>query len=646
MKFLCDRCKTRYSIADERVRGKILKIRCKNCSNVISVREGMPEPEPEAPAVAEARRQLRPTDYAPSVVGGAGPGKPAPVPSLQAAFAQAMEKPAAPPQQLEEEWYVSLDGDQSGPYALADAQAWVRGKKAEEELFCWCEGFDDWLPIEKVSHFRGLRKKAAPRPQPPAAPRPTPPPMKIRPAEEEPTPLFAAALAALEAEVARPDTQQDSMSAAPVAAPLSTARSGRATGSPAVAAQLPPPRPASVSVAPAPSQLAKATPMLGTPKASSLFDAFDADESDGATLPAPPMAVRAPVSLADLARSTEPAAKPTNGHAAELARTAPPAADGEDFDGDGAEDDFQIGEVSRVVRLQDVLAGPGRKKATGGAAAIPNAQTTTGPVNREVLQTAAAPASALAVAAASSLHDDVHGVAPATDAPVALAPVAVARNKRKHTAVIVAGGAALLAVIGLVIFLASSGDDDDSDGSHIGGSGGDVEGLGLTPDDPRFPNRAGTKVGTGAVATDPIAKIPRTPRNPRTGTGSTNGTGGGTNGNGPGTGKSELVIGPDGQPVEPLTPDDVVSQAQRNASGTQRCYERALKKDPFIKVKSIAALITIGKDGKVASVSLDQMSAEPLGVCLIAAIKRWPFRHSTEGINTKITLKFEQTLGP
>ena len=41
MKFLCDRCKTRYSIGDERVRGKILKIRCKHCSNVITVREGM-----------------------------------------------------------------------------------------------------------------------------------------------------------------------------------------------------------------------------------------------------------------------------------------------------------------------------------------------------------------------------------------------------------------------------------------------------------------------------------------------------------------------------------------------------------------------------------------------------------------------------
>src|SRR5215470_7442646 len=39
MKFQCDRCKTRYSIADEKVRGKILKIRCKTCSTIINVRD-------------------------------------------------------------------------------------------------------------------------------------------------------------------------------------------------------------------------------------------------------------------------------------------------------------------------------------------------------------------------------------------------------------------------------------------------------------------------------------------------------------------------------------------------------------------------------------------------------------------------------
>lgn len=37
MRFFCDRCKTRYTIDDAKVRGKVLKIRCKNCGNVMTV---------------------------------------------------------------------------------------------------------------------------------------------------------------------------------------------------------------------------------------------------------------------------------------------------------------------------------------------------------------------------------------------------------------------------------------------------------------------------------------------------------------------------------------------------------------------------------------------------------------------------------
>src|SRR5215468_4954959 len=53
MKFQCERCKTRYSIADEKVRGKILKIRCKTCEAVITVREdvALPKLAPEPAAV-------------------------------------------------------------------------------------------------------------------------------------------------------------------------------------------------------------------------------------------------------------------------------------------------------------------------------------------------------------------------------------------------------------------------------------------------------------------------------------------------------------------------------------------------------------------------------------------------------------------
>jgi len=183
VKFLCDRCNTRYSIGDERVRGKILKVRCKNCANVITVREGMAGPdEAHLP-----ERRNRPTTAAPPTMvpssGAAG--------ALASAFAAQMTAP--PPPVLEAEWYVSIDGEQHGPYSLADAQRWVGDKPASAELYCWSEGFDDWLLVDKVSQFRNLRSKSTvSRPvAQPASP-------VASESESEPKPLFAATMAALE----------------------------------------------------------------------------------------------------------------------------------------------------------------------------------------------------------------------------------------------------------------------------------------------------------------------------------------------------------------------------------------------------------------------------------------------------------------
>lgn len=182
MKFLCDRCKTRYSIGDERVRGKILKVRCKNCGNVVTVREGMPAADEPPPR----ERRNRPTTAAPAtMVPGSGG-------ALVSAFAAQMATTAPPV--LQEEWYVSIDGEQHGPYTLAEAQRWVGEKPTGAELYCWSEGFDDWLPVDKVSQFRNLRNDpVSPLPLPQAPPKPTAPE-----SESEPKPLFAATMAALE----------------------------------------------------------------------------------------------------------------------------------------------------------------------------------------------------------------------------------------------------------------------------------------------------------------------------------------------------------------------------------------------------------------------------------------------------------------
>src|SRR5262249_20039816 len=80
MKIVCDNCATKYSIADEKVRGKVFKIRCKKCSHIIVVRGnegGVPQsadggfPADEEQATVAADRGT-PGAGVPSSGGGGG----------------------------------------------------------------------------------------------------------------------------------------------------------------------------------------------------------------------------------------------------------------------------------------------------------------------------------------------------------------------------------------------------------------------------------------------------------------------------------------------------------------------------------------------------------------------------------------------
>ena len=53
MKFVCDACGARYRIDEERVRGKVPKVRCKRCAHIITVRAPRAM-ESERPESAEA----------------------------------------------------------------------------------------------------------------------------------------------------------------------------------------------------------------------------------------------------------------------------------------------------------------------------------------------------------------------------------------------------------------------------------------------------------------------------------------------------------------------------------------------------------------------------------------------------------------
>ena len=62
MKIVCDNCATKYSIADEKVRGKVFKIRCKKCQHIIVVKgvEGEAAVDAAAPAEPLAAEEAAP----------------------------------------------------------------------------------------------------------------------------------------------------------------------------------------------------------------------------------------------------------------------------------------------------------------------------------------------------------------------------------------------------------------------------------------------------------------------------------------------------------------------------------------------------------------------------------------------------------
>ena len=110
MKIVCDSCGTKYSISDDKVRGKVFKIRCKKCSHIIVVRGG------------EAARPRR--------CRAARPPKAAGTSSSTASRSARSPRPTS---------------------ARASSAA-----RFTADTYIWKEGFADWLKLSAVPEFADL----------------------------------------------------------------------------------------------------------------------------------------------------------------------------------------------------------------------------------------------------------------------------------------------------------------------------------------------------------------------------------------------------------------------------------------------------------------------------------------------------------
>lgn len=198
MKFVCERCHTKYSIADEKVRGKVLKVRCKTCENVITVREsGASIDEPiaagpkdlpivrsgtlEGAGVARGAIAARGTSGArrsPGAAGGGGAVAPSgggvattasarrPMPA--AAFSDPLAPAEAPPPPRRRaptpppgtalvvvaddglDWYLAVDGAQTGPFNRPTLIEKILAVPPDGDIHVWNAGLGAWKPPQDV----------------------------------------------------------------------------------------------------------------------------------------------------------------------------------------------------------------------------------------------------------------------------------------------------------------------------------------------------------------------------------------------------------------------------------------------------------------------------------------------------------------
>jgi len=116
MKITCDKCSAKYSIADDKVKGKSFRLKCQKCGHSIVVK---------ADQAAAGSRGLD------SSGGTASDSDP-------------------------DGWHIAIGQDQIGPLSFEEIESRWRRKEINADSFAWKEGMPDWKQLKDVGAFSEL----------------------------------------------------------------------------------------------------------------------------------------------------------------------------------------------------------------------------------------------------------------------------------------------------------------------------------------------------------------------------------------------------------------------------------------------------------------------------------------------------------
>lgn len=152
MKISCQSCAAKYTIADDKVLGKVIKIKCKKCGSTIVVNGN----DPAVLAQLQAGGGM--------AADAAGFDDQAATKLLdQSPFAAGMGAGPDP-----NEWTVSVtDDDQRTMTTAQIAEEYARGGLSAE-TFVWREGMGDWAPLTQVAEIMALVQGGSPAAAAPA----------------------------------------------------------------------------------------------------------------------------------------------------------------------------------------------------------------------------------------------------------------------------------------------------------------------------------------------------------------------------------------------------------------------------------------------------------------------------------------------
>lgn len=173
MKFVCEQCGSKYAISDQKVANKTLKIKCKKCDNIITVRDprkrvSKPPPQDLESKSPDSESLLRPSSPPPARKKKLPPLENRQIPPLAPA---SPSKPgddsdtvedgklpgaAADGEISESCWFVGMDNVPRGPVSAVKIRSLKRAGKIDGESLVWKEGMTDWTPLAEVEELSEL----------------------------------------------------------------------------------------------------------------------------------------------------------------------------------------------------------------------------------------------------------------------------------------------------------------------------------------------------------------------------------------------------------------------------------------------------------------------------------------------------------